>query len=62
MGGECSTHRTDEKYNEILIPKPEMKRPCRRPRHGQKDNISMVFGKTGCEGANWVHLAQDRLL
>jgi hypothetical protein len=44
----------------ILIGKPEGKRPLRRPRHKQENNIKMDFNEIVWEGADWIHLAQDR--
>jgi hypothetical protein len=26
-----------------------------------KNNIKMVLREIGCEGVNWIHLAQDRV-
>jgi hypothetical protein len=45
-------------YN-ILVGKPDGKRPLGRPRRRWEDNIRMDLGKVGWEGADWVHLAQD---
>jgi hypothetical protein len=44
----------------IFIKKPEGKRPCGRPRHRWEDNITMDLRKIGWEGADWMHLSQDR--
>jgi hypothetical protein len=44
----------------ILIGKPEGKRPLGRPRHRWEDNIRMYRRKIGWEGMDWIHLAQDR--
>jgi hypothetical protein len=46
-------------YN-ILVGKPEAKRPLGRPRHRWKDNFRMDLREIGWEGMDWVHLAQDR--
>jgi hypothetical protein len=59
MGGACSTHGKDEKYN-ILVGKPEWKRPLGSPRHRWIDNIRMDLREKGWEGVDWIHLAQDR--
>ena len=40
--------------------KPEGKRLPGRPRHRWKDNIKMDFQEVGCEGMDWIDLAQDR--
>jgi hypothetical protein len=34
--------------------------PCKRPRHRQEDSIRFDLRKTGWEGVDWIHLAQDR--
>ena len=40
----------------VLVVKPEGKRPLGRTRCGWEDNIQEV----GCDGMDWVELAQDR--
>ena len=40
----------------VLVGKPEGKRPLGRPRREWEDNIQEV----GCDGMDWVELAQDR--
>jgi hypothetical protein len=45
-------------YN-ILVGKPEGKRPLGRYRRGWEDNI-MDLKVTGWEGVDWIHLAHDR--
>jgi len=42
------------------VGKPKGKRPLRRPRRGWEDNIKMDPQGVGCEGMDWVELAQDR--
>jgi transposase len=44
----------------ILVGKPEGKRPPGRPRRRWVDNIKMDLGETGCDGRDWIELAQDR--
>jgi hypothetical protein len=46
-------------YN-ILVGKPEWRRPLARPRRRWEDNIKMDLGEIGLEDVNWIHLAQDR--
>jgi hypothetical protein len=48
-------------YN-ILVGKPEGKRPLRRPRRRWEDNINirMDLRETVWEGVDWIHQAQDR--
>jgi hypothetical protein len=46
----------------VLIGRPEGKRPLGRPKHRWKDNIKMDLWEIGIDGANWIQLAQDRVL
>jgi hypothetical protein len=41
--------------------RPEGKRPLGRP-YWWEDNIKMDLRKIGIDGANWIRLAQDRVL
>jgi hypothetical protein len=41
--------------------RPEGKRPLRRPRRRWEDNIKMDLREIGIDGANWMHVAQDRV-
>jgi len=58
--GACSTLGRDEKCIQN-VGKPEGKRPLRRHRCRQENNIKMKLKETGCEGMDWVHLVQDRI-
>ena len=40
--------------------KPEGKRPFGRPRRRSEDNIKIDLQKVGCEGMDWIAVAQDR--
>jgi hypothetical protein len=44
-------------YN-ILVGKPEGKRPIRRYRLRWEDNIRMDCKELGWEGVDWMHLSQ----
>jgi len=44
----------------ILMWKPEGKRSLGRPTRRWEDNIKMDVQKVGCEGMQWIELAQDR--
>jgi hypothetical protein len=46
-------------YN-ILVWKPEGKRPLRRPRHRWEDNIKLDLREIGFGDVDRIHLAQDR--
>jgi hypothetical protein len=45
-------------YN-ILVGKPEGKRPLERHRRRSENNINMAVRKIKWEGVDWMHLAQD---
>jgi len=42
----------------VLVGKPG--RPLGRPRHRWEDSIKRDLQEVGCEGMNWVNVAQDR--
>jgi hypothetical protein len=44
----------------VLVGKPEGKRRLGRPRCRWEDNIRMDLQEVGCEGMDWIELAQDR--
>jgi hypothetical protein len=46
-------------YN-ILVGKPEGRRPLGRPRCGWEDNIKMELREIRFGDVDWIHLAQDR--
>jgi hypothetical protein len=45
----------------VLVGRPEGERPLRRPRRRWEDNIKMDVREIEINGANWIHLAQDRV-
>jgi len=45
--------------HEILVGKPEGKRPLGRPRRRRED-IKLNLMEIGWKGVDWIHLAQDR--
>jgi hypothetical protein len=45
---------------EILVGKPEEKRPLGRPRPTWEDNIKMDLKEVGFGGVDYIYLAQDR--
>jgi hypothetical protein len=48
------------KVYKVLAGKPEGKRPLGRPRHRWEDGIKVDLTEIGCEGVEWIELAQDR--
>jgi len=44
----------------VLVGKPEGKRPLGRSSHRWEDDIEMYLQEVGCEGMDWIELAQDR--
>jgi hypothetical protein len=46
-------------YN-ILVGRPEGRRPLGRPRHRWEDNIKMYLREIGFGDVDWIHWAQDR--
>ena len=53
MGEDRSVHR-------VLVGKPEVKRPLRRPRRRWEDNIKMDLLEVGGGHGDWMELTQDR--
>jgi hypothetical protein len=46
----------------VLVGRPEGKRPLGRPRLRWEDNIKMNLREIGINGANWIQMAQDKVL
>ena len=51
MGGSRGVYR-------VVVGKPEGKRRPGRSRHRWEDSIKMDLQKVGCEGMDWIELAQ----
>jgi hypothetical protein len=49
-----------ERCAQVLVGKPEGKRPLGRPRHRWEDNIKMDLQEVGGGHADWMELAQER--
>jgi hypothetical protein len=60
MGGECGAHGGVEGAYNILVRRPEGRRPLGRPRRRWEDNIKMDHREIGFGDVDWIHLAQDR--
>jgi hypothetical protein len=50
----------EEACTEFWWENPEGKRPLGRPRRRWEYNIKAVLQEVGCEGMDWIGLAQDR--
>jgi hypothetical protein len=59
IGEACSTHGRDNACK-VLVGKPKGKTPLGRSRRRWEDDVEMDFIETGCEGVDWIQLAQDR--
>jgi hypothetical protein len=46
----------------VLVGRPKDKSPLGRPWRRWEDNVKMDLREIGIEGANWIRLAQDRVL
>ena len=60
MGGSYSTYGENRGPYRVLVEKHEGKRPLGRPRHRWEYVIKMELQEVGCEGMDWLDLAQDR--
>jgi hypothetical protein len=62
MGRTCTTNGEKRNAYRILLGKPEVKRLLRRPRCRWVDNIKMDLIEIGCDGMDWIGLAQWKSL
>ena len=60
MGRACSTYGERKGVYRVLVGKPEGKTPLGRPRPRWEGNIKMALQEVGCEGTDWIELAEDR--
>jgi hypothetical protein len=58
--GHVACTRDKRNVYRVLTGKPEGKKPLGRPRHRREDNIKMDLQEVGCEGMDWIDLAQGR--
>jgi len=62
MGGACSTYGREESSIQVLVGKPEGKRPLGRLRSRWEDNIKMNLRGVGCgawTGSIWLRIGRD---
>jgi hypothetical protein len=59
MDRACSTYGERRVLYRVLVGKPEGKGSLRKPRRGW-DNIKMELQEVGCEGIDWIDLAEER--
>jgi len=59
VDGACSAYGGEERHIQVLVGKPERKRPLGRPRRRWEDNIKMDLQEVGCGGMYWIELVQD---
>jgi hypothetical protein len=60
MGGACSACGDRRGKYRGLVGKLDGKRPLGRSRRRWEDNIKMDFRELGCEGMDWIDVAQVR--
>jgi hypothetical protein len=60
MGRAYSTYGQRRGVYRVLVGKTEGKRPLGGPMRRWEDNIKMDLQQVGCEGMDWIELAQDR--
>ena len=60
MGGHVERIWGEEKRIQVLVGKPEEKRPLGRPRLRWEDNIKIDLQEVGCVGMDWIEQAQDK--
>jgi hypothetical protein len=56
----CGAYGEGERCVQVLVGKPEGKRPLGRPRRRWEDNINMHLQEFGGGRGDWKELAQDR--
>ena len=57
MGGACSAYGGEDWRIQVLVVKPEGKRPLGRPRRRWDYNIKMDLQEVGCGVMDWIELA-----
>jgi hypothetical protein len=54
-------HMGEVRCSQVLVGRPEGKRPLGKPRRRWEENIKLDLRELELDGANWIHLAQDRV-
>jgi hypothetical protein len=60
MREACITNREKRKASRVLAKKPEGNRSLGRPRYRWVGNIKMDLREIGCDGVEWIHVAEFR--
>ena len=60
MGGAYSTYGREQGLYTAFVGKSEGKKPLGRPGLRWEDSIEMDLNEVGCEGMDWIDLAQDK--
>jgi hypothetical protein len=60
MGRTCGAYGGGKRGAQVLVGKPEGKRPLGRPRRRWEDNIKMDVQEVGEGRGDWMELTQDR--
>jgi len=58
--GNVARMRERRNVYRVLVGNPEAKRPLGKSRRRWEDNIKMDLQDVGCDGMDWIELAQDR--
>jgi transposase len=58
MGKKCSTY--ERGACRVLIRKHEERKPLGRSRRRREEKVKMVLRDVGCEGMDWIDVAQGR--
>ena len=58
--GHAARVREKRGVYRVLVGKPKGRRPFGRPRHRWEDNNKIDLQEVGCEGIDWIELAQVR--
>jgi hypothetical protein len=61
VGRTCGTHGGGKRCLQVLVGRPEGKRPLGKHRRRWEDNIKMDLREIRIDGANWIWLAQYRV-